>query len=165
MVPFSQREFPGVAQPAAESLNRIATPKPGADGANVTISSWLLQLLVVMAGGALGAAVRFLVSVGLARDEFPWGTLVVNLVGSFLIGILFVASQKEMPQLWKLAIGVGFLGALTTFSTFGLDTLLLWRRGQIALAVSYSLGSLILGVALVAAGLAVGQQWLGPVGK
>lgn len=119
-----------------------------------------------MLGGALGATMRYLVCSWVAElkwGEFPWGVLLVNLLGSFLIGVLFVAAQRELPLLTKLAIGVGFLGSLTTFSTFMLDTLLLWKNGHMISAGSYVVSSLVLGLLLVAIGQIVGQWWLGPV--
>lgn len=121
-----------------------------------------------MLGGALGALVRFLVSIGMASlkwGEFPWGTLLVNLVGCFLIGLLFVASQREMPQLTKMAIGVGFLGALTTFSTFSLDTLLMWQKGRWTIATVYAFGSLGLGLLAVIIGQSLGNWWWGAAGE
>lgn len=130
--------------------------------------SWVSQLLVVMFGGALGALVRFLVSAGMASlkwGEFPWGTLLVNVVGCLLIGVLFVASQREMPQLVKLALGIGFLGALTTFSTFSLDTLLIWQKGRWAIATVYAMGSLGLGLLAVIIGQMLGNWWLGDVAQ
>jgi CrcB protein len=99
----------------------------------------LLQILAIAGGGALGALGRFWISTGvyhlLGRD-FPWGTLAVNVVGSFLMGLLFVlfierfAAGEEV----RAAVLVGFLGAFTTFSTFSVETLALIERGFVAKA-------------------------------
>tara|TARA_B100001245_G_C22649478_1_gene318948 strand:- start:124 stop:540 length:417 start_codon:yes stop_codon:yes gene_type:complete len=134
----------------------------------VADATLLQQILVVMLGGSLGAAARFIIGAQVASwkwYEFPWGTLFVNLVGCFLMGVLYVASQKEMPQLLKVGIGIGFLGSLTTFSTFGLDVLLIWKRGHADLALLYLLASLGFGISLVAAGITVGQWWLGAINQ
>ncbi|MCK5896709.1 MAG: fluoride efflux transporter CrcB [Cocleimonas sp.] len=96
----------------------------------------LLQLFAIMLGGAFGAAMRYLVSNGvytLLGREFPYGTLAVNVIGSFLMGILTVILMErgDIDPLLKLALLVGFLGAFTTFSTFSLDTLALINEGAL----------------------------------
>ncbi|MRI82847.1 MAG: fluoride efflux transporter CrcB [Nitratiruptor sp.] len=113
-------------------------------------------LLGVGLGGFLGALGRFLLTSWIQRMSgslFPWGTLSVNVLGSFLIGLLFVAFQEGLhPQLRAFAI-TGFLGALTTFSTFSLETYLMLDQGAIGKALmnilfnlSLSLGATILGI-------------------
>jgi CrcB protein len=95
----------------------------------------LLQILAIAGGGALGALARFLVSNGLYRvlgRDFPWGTLGVNLLGSFAMGLLFVLLLERSllaPEL-RAAIMIGFLGSFTTFSTFSLETLTLVEQGE-----------------------------------
>ena len=84
-------------------------------------------LLLVGLGGALGATVRYLL-VLLVSGRFPWSILIANLAGSFLLGILLVSASPGL----LLFAGVGFCGALTTFSTFALDTLVLAREGRLA---------------------------------
>ncbi len=85
-------------------------------------------------GGAIGACSRYLVSefcVLLFGRGFPYGTLTVNVVGSFIMGLLIAAFESEIlaTDLWRQVIGLGFLGALTTFSTFSMDNVLLMQQG------------------------------------
>lgn len=85
-------------------------------------------------GGAFGACSRYLISelcVLLLGRGFPYGTLTVNVVGSFIMGLLIAAFQKELLAVapWRQIIGLGFLGALTTFSTFSMDNVLLMQQG------------------------------------
>lgn len=123
------------------------------------------QLVVIAFGGALGSIMRFLVSTGIYQwlgRGFPYGTLTVNVVGSFLMGLLAEAliSQRVTIALdYRAAILVGFMGAFTTFSTFSLDTFYLLEQGQLskaALNVAISVGSCLLSIwlgLLVARGL------------
>ncbi|MFY2510123.1 fluoride efflux transporter CrcB [Vibrio pectenicida] len=85
-------------------------------------------------GGAFGACARYLVSelcITLLGRGFPYGTLTVNFVGSFIMGLLVAAFESEMlaTEPWRQLIGLGFLGALTTFSTFSMDNVLLIQQG------------------------------------
>ncbi|MBD1567094.1 fluoride efflux transporter CrcB [Vibrio sp. S12_S33] len=85
-------------------------------------------------GGAFGACSRYLISelcVVLLGRGFPYGTLVVNVVGSFIMGLLIAAFESELlaTEPWRQIIGLGFLGALTTFSTFSMDNVLLMQQG------------------------------------
>jgi CrcB protein len=94
----------------------------------------VLQILAIAGGGALGALGRFFVSNGVYRllgRDFPWGTLAVNTLGSFVMGLLFVLLLDRLataPEL-RSALLVGFLGAFTTFSTFSMETLVLVDEG------------------------------------
>ncbi|MGD8208009.1 MAG: fluoride efflux transporter CrcB [Thiohalocapsa sp.] len=95
----------------------------------------MLQLLAIAGGGALGALSRFWVSTGvygLLGREFPWGTLAVNVIGSFLMGLLAVLllERSLAPPELRSALLIGFLGAFTTFSTFSLETLNLIEQGD-----------------------------------
>ncbi len=88
----------------------------------------------IAVGGAFGACSRYLVSelcVYLLGRGFPYGTLTVNVVGSFIMGLLIAAFENEMlaTDPWRQIIGLGFLGALTTFSTFSMDNVLLMQQG------------------------------------
>ncbi|USD65264.1 fluoride efflux transporter CrcB [Vibrio sp. SCSIO 43136] len=85
-------------------------------------------------GGAFGACSRYLVSeacVAMFGRGFPYGTLTVNVVGSLIMGMLIAAFESELlaTQPWRQIIGLGFLGALTTFSTFSMDNVLLMQQG------------------------------------
>ncbi len=88
----------------------------------------------IAVGGAFGACSRYLISefcVLLLGRGFPYGTLTVNILGSFIMGILVSAFQNEIlsAEPWRQIIGLGFLGALTTFSTFSMDNVLLMQQG------------------------------------
>lgn len=91
-------------------------------------------LSYIAIGGAFGACSRYLVSelcVFLLGRGFPYGTLTVNVVGSFIMGLLIAAFESELlaAEPWRQIIGLGFLGALTTFSTFSMDNVLLLQQG------------------------------------
>ena len=94
----------------------------------------LRDLLLVALGGALGAVARFGVSSLLPRIDFPWHTLAVNLVGSFLLGYLFLDHGMEHGP--RLLVAVGFLGAFTTLSAYGVETIELVREGHARLAAA-----------------------------
>ena len=100
----------------------------------------MLQVLAIAGGGALGALGRFYVSNGVYRllgRDFPWGTLAVNVLGSFLMGLLFVYFLERAAAGAELrsAVLVGFLGAFTTFSTFSMETLGLIEQGLVGRAM------------------------------
>ena len=116
-----------------------------------------MQLLAVFVGGALGAVARFGVSAALqARlgDAFPWGTLAVNTAGSLLLGLLLPFTGSSAPVVHLFAVA-GCAGALTTFSTFAYDAVALLHNGRARYAAAYVAASVVLGMAAVAAGLAI----------
>jgi len=114
--------------------------------------------LVIAAGGALGAMSRYGVNLAAARWlglGFPWGTLIVNIVGCLILGALIelLALRSELPQAWRSFLGTGFCGALTTFSAFSADVVLMWERGALVPAAAYLLCSLVLAIGAFVAGL------------
>lgn len=113
-------------------------------------------LAQVALGGAIGAVCRFLTgaaAVRLVGAGFPWGTLTVNVVGSFAMGVIFVVlSQKDAMRLAPFLMA-GVLGGFTTFSAFSLDALTLFERGEAGAAGIYVLASVILSLAAVVAGV------------
>jgi len=117
------------------------------------------QLLLVMAGGALGSGARY--GVGRAAlaafgPGYPWGTLAVNLLGGFAMGLLAgLVSRLAFAEEWRLLLGVGLLGGFTTFSAFSLDMVNMIERGAPGTAAGYALLSVTGSVAALFAGLAL----------
>ena len=117
-------------------------------------------ILSVAAGGAIGSVARYLVGTWSSKMfiNFPWGTLIINVTGSFLIG-LFVglfATKWDLPQAARIFLIVGICGGYTTFSTFSLDSFHLMERGEALAAGAYMIGSVVLSLgALIAAMLVV----------
>jgi CrcB protein len=126
----------------------------------------LLPLLLVGAGGFLGANARYLIArwVGEAIDaRFPLGTFLINVSGSFLLGLLgALLAERLVPggDAVRLALGVGFLGAFTTFSTFEYETHALLEDGAWLLASANVCLSVFSGLVAVRAGLVLGKTWL-----
>jgi CrcB protein len=118
-------------------------------------------ILAIAAGGALGAVLRHGVN-NLFTGEFPWGIMVCNVLGSFVMGglIAFFAQAAGIPPAWKAFLTVGLLGGFTTFSAFSMDAVLLWERGAALQAVFYTAGSVCLAIAGLAAGLWLGRSVL-----
>lgn len=119
------------------------------------------NIVLVMAGGAIGAALRYLVSGALMRalgPGWPWGTLAVNLAGGLAMGVLAgVLLRVGASEAWRLLLGVGVLGGFTTFSAFSLDLWNMIARGQASAAIGYALLSVIGSVAALGLGLAVAR--------
>jgi CrcB protein len=128
----------------------------------------LMPYLLVGIGGFIGANARFVVAriVGaMFETRFPLGTLVINVSGSFLLGVLgTLVAQKVMPssESMRLALGVGFLGAYTTFSTFEFETHALFDDGSWVLATANMCASLFVGFVAVRAGIVLARTWLTP---
>jgi fluoride exporter len=107
--------------------------------------------LLVFIGGGLGSMARYGLSVfgmRLLGQGFPWPTLLINIAGSALMGLLtgWLAAQGTGPQSLRLFIATGVLGGFTTFSTFSLETVLLYERGQVGLAAAYVATSVGVGI-------------------
>ena len=108
--------------------------------------------LLVALGGAAGAALRYVVGRMLASARFAWATLAVNVAGCLVLGIVVTATDGGV----RTALGTGFAGALTTYSAFALDTVLLHRNRRRRLAAWNVVGNLVLGISAFAVG-----SWLG----
>ncbi|MCW5603716.1 MAG: fluoride efflux transporter CrcB [Burkholderiales bacterium] len=114
--------------------------------------------LVVFIGSGLGGMLRHAVNVFVPRlvgAAFPYHTLTVNIVGSFVLGLLagYFATKGDPGQSWRLFLTTGVVGGFTTFSAFSLDTAVLYERGEPTLAVVYVLASVGLSLAALFAGL------------
>jgi CrcB protein len=120
-----------------------------------------MTLLMVCLGAALGAPARYLTDRAIqSRHDtvFPWGTLTVNVVGSLILGILVgLASHYDVPAAVVAAVGTGFCGALTTYSTFGFETVRLAEDGARFYAVLNVVVSLVAGLGAAVTGYALGQ--------
>jgi CrcB protein len=117
-------------------------------------------LILVMGGGAVGTALRYLVgraTLSAFGPALPWGTLAVNLIGGALMGVLagVLARGAVNAEGWRLLLGTGVLGGFTTFSAFALDNAVMIERGDLGLAFGYALVSVIGSVAAVFAGMAL----------
>ena len=119
------------------------------------------HLLLVMLGGAIGAALRYLVGLAALRGlgpDYPWGTLIVNLSGGLLMGLLAgILARGGGDDELRAFLGVGILGGFTTFSAFSLETANMIERGQLLGAAGYSLASLVGAVAMLFVGLFVAR--------
>jgi CrcB protein len=108
-------------------------------------------IFAVATGGAIGSVARYLVGIGSGKLfglNFPWGTLIINVTGSFLIGLFIglFAARWDLPQAMRVFLTVGMCGGYTTFSTFSLDAFYLMERGEVAAAGAYMVGSVVLSV-------------------
>jgi CrcB protein len=126
------------------------------------MSGFLLKILLVMAGGSLGAVGRYLISLGAVRlfgTGLSWGTFLANMIGCFLIGVTFALIDR-LPLLTpatRLFFMTGFLGALTTFSTYALEVVESIRGGGFIVAAVTFLANNVGGIALVLAGMWLAQ--------
>ena len=117
-----------------------------------------VSVLLVALGGALGSVCRYLVGVGAGRllgADFPFGTMIVNIVGSFVMGLFIelLAMRFDGSESLRLFVAVGILGGFTTLSSFSLDSVVLFERGAIGAAALYVGGSIVLSLAALIAGL------------
>ena len=120
----------------------------------------MFQLLLVMLGGAVGAGARHLTgraTLAAFGPGFPYGTLAVNLIGGFAMGLLVGAlARMSVPgENWRLLLGVGVLGGYTTFSAFSLDVVNMIHRGDLGIALCYILLSVVGAILALFAGLAL----------
>src|SRR5690242_3307029 len=110
-----------------------------------------MGFLIVFLGGGLGAALRHgvnLISARLLGAAFPYATMIENVTGSIAMGLLagYFAFKTGAPQHLRLFLTTGILGGYTTFSTYSLDAMLLYERGETGLAALYVVGSVVLGI-------------------
>jgi CrcB protein len=117
-------------------------------------------VLVVALGGALGSVARYFVTLAarMLWPGFPWGTLVVNVVGGFAMGLLiaYASGRPGFSETLRIGLGVGILGGFTTFSAFSIDTVLLLREGSMLLMAANIAGNLLLSLGACMLG-----HWLG----
>ncbi len=116
--------------------------------------------LQVALGGALGAVARYSVNVATMRalgPGFPLATMIVNVAGSFLMGVLVVVLAKTSGTRFAPLLMTGLLGGFTTFSAFSLDAVALWQRGQATVAAGYVTASVVLSIAALVLGMATAR--------
>ena len=124
----------------------------------------MYHLVIVAAGGAVGASLRHLTGLAAMRllgVNFPWGTLAVNVVGSFAMGVFIelLARRFGASNELRLFVATGLLGGFTTFSAFSLDVAVLWERGAAGTAAGYVLVSVIGAILALFAGLWVARSF------
>jgi CrcB protein len=122
-----------------------------------------MTIIYVALGGAIGASLRYLTvraALRLLGPGFPWGTVVVNVLGSLIMGLVAVALMERFPGAWgryaPFAM-TGVLGGFTTFSAFSLDALSMWEKGRAVSAALYVGGSVAASIAALALGLVLGR--------
>ncbi len=118
----------------------------------------MFSYLIVFLGAGIGGAMRHGVNVAVTRavgPGFPLGIMVINVIGCLAMGLIagWFALRGQASQEWRLFLTTGVLGGFTTFSAFSLDAALLWERGEAGMAALYVLGSVVLSLIGVAAGL------------
>ena len=118
----------------------------------------MYHLVLVAIGGAIGASLRHLVNVAALRlvgPNFPWGTMAINVAGSFAMGVFIelLARRFNASNELRLFVATGILGGFTTFSAFSLDFAVLWERGAAVPALAYALASVVGSLLALFAGL------------
>jgi fluoride exporter len=121
-----------------------------------------VPLILVAVGGAFGAVARYVLDGWVSQRApatFPWGTLLINLSGSLVLGILFALAieRNVLPAAIRAPVMIGFLGGYTTFSTLMLESWRLWEDGAVGLALANIVGSSALGIVAVFVGLTIGR--------
>jgi len=118
----------------------------------------MMTFLWIGLGAAIGANLRYLVGMAMAHwlgAGFPWGTLTINVTGSFLIGVIatLLGERLNVGPEWRLFLVVGLLGGYTTFSSFSLETIVLFNADRWFAGVAYVVGSVLLGLAACVIGI------------
>lgn len=120
-----------------------------------------MSAITVFLGAGLGGLLRWLVGIAALRalgPGLPWGTLAVNVVGCFVMGLVAALVVSRLPgETVRLFLTTGLLGGFTTFSAFSLEAVALWERGALGLAAAYVAASVSLSLAALVAGLALGR--------
>ena len=124
----------------------------------------MLGVLLVGIGGFIGSIARYLVGGWFAArfgSAFPYGTFVINVTGSFIIGFFLAFAQERVwiSPYWRLFFAVGFVGGYTTFSTFEYESISLLQNGEMLLGATYMLGSMVIGAIAAIGGIALGS-WI-----
>jgi fluoride exporter len=119
-----------------------------------------MNYVLVFIGGGLGSVLRYIVNVICPRilgTNFPYHTFIINITGSTVMGLIagYLAFKGDAAQPWRLFLMTGILGGYTTFSAYSLDSAVLYERGEITLAALYVLGSVVLSILGLFAGLAL----------
>ena len=119
-----------------------------------------MHYLLVFIGGGLGSTLRHVVNIVCQRllgTNFPYHTFIINITGSTIMGLIagYLAFKGDAAQSWRLFLMTGVLGGYTTFSAFSLDAAVLYERGAVGLALLYVLGSVVLSILGLFAGLAL----------
>jgi CrcB protein len=124
------------------------------------LETWY-RVAVLSVGGVLGVNARFWLGVAINRwtsSQFPWATFTINITGSFAIGLCTAVLARWLPHPHvRLLVIVGFLGGYTTFSSYSIESLTLWERGERGLCLTYLLGSVVAGFAAVVLGTILGR--------
>ena len=125
----------------------------------------MYKILYLVTGGAIGTVARYLIS-GVAQkymgSGFPWGTLVVNVTGAFIIGLIWgLFETVEIRSGFRIFVFIGILGGFTTFSSFALETMNLYKQGEIKMAIFNILVNNTLSILLVFVGFIVARAILG----
>src|SRR3954449_12632994 len=119
-----------------------------------------MNYLLVFVGGGVGSTLRHVINVVSSRvlgTAFPYHTFIINITGSTVMGLIagYLAFKGDASQPWRLFLMTGVLGGYTTFSAYSLDAALLYERGELGLAALYVIGSVVLSIAGLFAGLAL----------
>lgn len=114
----------------------------------------LKNFLLVGLGGAIGSMLRYAISLLVTVKQFPYGTFIVNIAGSFIIGAVLALSLKNelFSNNWKIFLATGICGGFTTFSAFAAENMALLQSGKYGIALVYIMASLLLGIAAVVLG-------------
>jgi len=122
-----------------------------------------INYAAIAVGGAVGACLRFALGEAMLHlfgRAFPFGTLLVNILGSFVIGLLYglILTEQLTPNPWRIFVGIGILGAFTTFSTFSMDTVLMLQQGAFVKATLNVLANVVLCLTLTWLGIKLGTM-------